>query len=87
MFYHSTRGKKHAVNSCRAVLEGIAPDGGLYMPESLPVFDWEKCLQGDSLSMSRDILSALLPDIPNMDKLVHRAYEGKFQTDDLTPAV
>ena len=87
MFYHSTRGKKHAVNSCRAVLEGIAPDGGLYMPESLPVFDWEKCLQGDSLSMSRDILSALLPDIPNMDELVHRAYEGKFQTDDLTPTV
>ena len=87
MFYHSTRNANAAVDSARAVLEGLAPDGGLYMPEAIPCFDWQKCLQGDSQSMATDILSALLPDIPDMKTLVSRAYTGKFETEDLTPTV
>ena len=87
MLYHSTRNSFDCVDSARAVLEGLAPDGGLYMPEFLPDFDWKKCLEGDSLAMSGQILSALLPDIPNMDTLVKNAYVGKFETPDLTPTV
>ncbi len=87
MLYHSTRNSGGCVDSARAVLEGLAPDGGLYMPEYLPDFDWKKCLEGDSYSMATDILSALLPDIPDMGTLVKNAYVGKFETDDLTPTV
>ena len=87
MFYHSTRSTEYRVDSAQAVLEGLAPDGGLYMPESLPSFDWQACLQGDSLAMATDILSALLPDIPDMPELVKKAYTGKFETEDLTPTV
>ena len=87
MYYHSTRNSENFVNSARAVLEGLAPDGGLYMPEHLPAFDWQKCLQGTSMEMATAILSALLPDIPDMKELVTRAYTGKFQTEDLTPTV
>ena len=87
MLYHSTRNAKVTVDSARAVLEGLAPDGGLYMPEAIPGFDWRKCLLGDSQSMATNILSALLPDIPDMKTLVSRAYTGKFQTEDLTPTV
>ena len=87
MLYHSTRSSAAAVNSAQAVLKGLAPDGGLYMPEKIPAFDWKKCLEGDSLSMASDILSTLLPDIPNMPELVRRAYVGKFETEDLTPTV
>ena len=87
MLYHSTRSNLHAVDSAQAVLEGLAPDGGLYMPESMPAFDWKACLQGSSMDMSTRILSALLPDIPNMEQLVQRAYTGKFETDHLTPTV
>ena len=43
MLYHSTRNKEHFVDSAQAVLQGLAPDGGLYMPEAIPAFDWEKC--------------------------------------------
>ena len=85
MNYHSTRCSDHLVNSAQAVLEGLAPDGGLYMPEYIPTLDWQKCLAGDSLSMATDILSVLLPDIPHMDQLVHNAYVGQFETEDLTP--
>ena len=87
MNYHSTRNSASLVNSAQAVLEGLAPDGGLYMPEYLPCFDWQKCLRGSSMDMAAAILSALLPDIPDMDRLVKRAYTGKFQTEDLTPTV
>ena len=87
MLYHSTRGRSRPVDSAEAVLEGLAPDGGLYMPEELPEFDWKDCLTGSSMDMSAKILSALLPDIPNMPKLVRQAYTGKFETEDLTPTV
>ena len=87
MLYHSTRSDYAAVDSAQAVLEGLAPDGGLYMPNALPDFDWKACLAGSSMDMSTMILSALLPDIPNMDVLVKKAYTGKFETDHLTPTV
>ena len=87
MLYHSTRSDKSCVDSAQAVLEGLAPDGGLYMPESIPAFDWKKCLTGSSMDMATDILSALLPDIPDMPELVKKAYTGKFETEDLTPTV
>ena len=87
MLYCSTRGSSPAVDSAEAVLSGIAPDGGLYLPEALPAFDWQGCLQKDTVSMAASLLAALLPGIPDMDALTKRAYLGKFQSDDLTPTV
>ena len=87
MDYISTRGRSPAVDSAQAVLQGLAPDGGLYVPRVLPEFDWQQCLKLSSQQMSQAILSALLPDIPNMGELVKRAYTGKFETEELTPTV
>ena len=87
MQYHSTRGLAPKVDSAVAVLMGLAPDGGLYLPVQLPEFDWRNCVRSDTLSMAAQILSAFLPDIPEMEELVKKAYTGKFQTDDLTPTV
>ena len=85
MFYHSTRSECVRTDSAQAVLDGLAPDGGLYMPDAIPSFDWKQCLTGTSLDMSCQILSALLPDIPNMPQLVKNAYTGRFETAQLTP--
>ena len=87
MIYHSTRSSALTADSAQAVLNGLAPDGGLYWPEKLPEFDVAACLAGDTYFMAEKILTALLPDIPNMAQLVRRAYSGKFQTEDLTPTV
>ena len=87
MLYHSTRSNESFVDSARAVLTGLAPDGGLYMPRQLPDFDWKHCLTLSAQEQSVAILSALLPDIPDMKTLVERAYTGKFQTEALTPTV
>jgi threonine synthase len=37
MRFRSTRGQAPEVDFCEALLQGIAPDGGLYVPEYLPV--------------------------------------------------
>ena len=42
MLYHSTRSESNPIDSAQAVLEGLAPDGGLYMPTALPAFDWHQ---------------------------------------------
>ncbi len=87
MLYHSTRNTALLASGAQAVVEGLAPDGGLYVPQRLPDFDWQGCLRGTTLEMSTAILSALLPDIPDMPQLVRRAYTGKFETESLTPTV
>ena len=87
MQYHSTRGGAAEANSAQAVLLGLAEDGGLYLPKAFPELDWRRCIGVDTLTMAEQILSAFLPDIPNMQDLVTRAYSGKFETEDLTPTV
>lgn len=88
MIYHSTRDEKLTAAPTRAVLEGIAPDGGLYVcdPGKLD-FDWQGTLQKDTMSMAADILGVLLPDFQDMNGLVRASYAGKFASDDLTPLV
>lgn len=86
-FYRSTRSEKQTVSGARAVLNGLSPDGGLYVPEALPDFDTEGCLKDDFLGQMTRVLSAFLPDIPDMDGLVRRAYGGKFDDESFTPSL
>ena len=87
MMYQSTRDHRLAAAPTRAVLEGIAPDGGLYMLDHIEGldFDWRGALEMDTMSMSAAILAALLPGFDDMPALVRSGYEGKFETDHLTP--
>jgi len=87
MFYHSTRSNQNAVDSAQAVLNGLAPDGGLYVPETLPQVDVQAILKMDTYAMATAIIGAMLPDIPGMETLVHNAYSGRFTAQDLTPTV
>ena len=89
MIYQSTRDHRLQAASTRAVLEGIAPDGGLYMLDHMEAldFDWRALLEMDTMSMSAAILSALLPEFADMPGLVKAGYTGKFETEELTPTV
>ena len=86
MRYFSTRGGD-AVTGSQAILTGLAPDGGLYLPESLPEFCWQDAVKCSTMEIAQMILSAFLPELDHMDKLVENAYHGKFATDALTPTV
>ncbi len=86
MYYHSTRSAHKTVGAAEAVLQGLAPDGGLFI-STLPHFDWEELIELDTLAMAERILAYLLPDVEHIDRLVEQAYRGKFETDHLTPLV
>ncbi len=86
MLYHSTRNQNITASASKAVLQGLASDGGLYI-SSLPAFPWESLMGLDTISMAERILSYLLPEIHNMEELVKQAYCGKFESDGLTPLV
>ena len=85
----STRSENHIATAPEAVLAGIAPDGGLYVPDD---FSEIRLNPAETLTMSAvDISSAvvgrLLPGFgeSEMHALIENAYKNKFETDDLTP--
>jgi len=86
MKYRSTRGAD-CVTAAQAVLKGMADDGGLFVPEAFPAFDWEACLEKKPLEMSAAILAALLPGCGDVPGLVDKAYFNKFSTPLLCPLV
>jgi len=74
MRYLSTRGHADRKQFCEILLEGLAPDGGLYLPESYPQLDdlaltrlreiWQS--QGYA-ALAFEILSLYIDDIPAAD--------------------
>ena len=87
MMYQSTRNAEITASSTAAVLQGLASDGGLFVTKNYADFDWEGTLKLDVMAMAEKILHRLLPDFDDMEGLVHRAYRGKFETEELTPLV
>ena len=91
MIYQSTRNDALTATSAEAILDGMAKDGGLFSPRTLSglLSDWQSLLPLSTRGMATKILSALLPSFTEeeMAALVARAYENKFETDDLTPTV
>jgi len=88
MKYYSTRGGE-AVSSAKAVVEGLAPDGGLYTmaPDAIPQLDINALCGLDYYSLAAKIVSALLPDFSEAEalELCRKAYEGKFSSPLLAP--
>ena len=89
MEYQSTRNDSIVVNSLEAVLMGLSPDGGLFLPKDFGKikFDWRDTLGKGTQEMAALIMGALLPEFEDMKGLTAKAYTGKFETEDLTPVV
>lgn len=91
MKYQSTRNDACIASSSEAILQGLAPDGGLYSMRLIAQleFSWQETLKKDTLGMAVDILTALLPDFSSeeMTALVLAAYSNKFENDVLAPSV
>ncbi len=70
MFYLSTRGHPDRKRFCEILLEGLAPDGGLYLPERYPAVDATTLAQWRVLpyhELAFEILSLYIDDIPAPD--------------------
>ncbi len=89
MQYFSTRNFKIRKNPSEAILEGIAPDGGLYLPENFEAaqFPMDKLVTMSAKEISAKVLSLLFggeekfaPE--GFSPVVARAYDGKFDRED-----
>jgi len=86
MLYISTRGEAPKRRFSEILLEGLASDGGLYVPESFPSIEL-KALRGKTYpELAKAILSLFMDDVPGLDGIVERTYtKAVFGSDDITP--
>jgi len=89
--YLSTRGDRTPRGFSDILLEGLAPDGGLYLPESYPKIDDATLTRWRGLNyadLAFEILSLYITDIPADDlrTLVRKTYTPAiFGTAEITP--
>ncbi|POS86696.1 Tryptophan synthase beta subunit-like PLP-dependent enzyme, partial [Erysiphe pulchra] len=91
--YLSTRGGCYGLSFEKTVLKGLAPDGGLFIPEEIPSLpgDWESKWGNISfLELAFEILSLYIStsEIPTVDlkDIISRSYSS-FRVPDITPLV
>ncbi len=89
MIYFSTRNSKNTADGLTAVLRGIAPDGGLYMPERFPKLLPEEIIELNAIGIAKKILSAYFDELTadEVSELVEASYAGRFESEELTPLV
>lgn len=75
MKYQSTRNQQ-SVSAQTAIIRGVAPDGGLYVPTSLPQLAPEKLRDSCYAERATQILSLFFPDFP-LANLCQQAYGAK----------
>jgi len=91
MKYISTRGDATPRSFCEILLEGLAPDGGLYLPEAYPQVDAATLTRWRGLGYAElafEILSLYIDDIPAADlrALVRKTYTAEvFGTEAIVP--
>ena len=91
MNYLSTRGDRTPRGFSDILLEGLAPDGGLYLPERYPRVDAATLARWRALpyaELAFEILSLFIGDIPPEDlrALLRRTYTAEvFGSPEITP--
>jgi len=91
MQYVSTRGHATGQRFCDILLEGLAPDGGLYLPQTYPHIDDATLTRWRSLpyaELAFEILSLYIDDIPAADlrDICQRTYtEAVFGSPAIVP--
>ena len=91
MLYLSTRGHPDRKHFCEILLEGLAPDGGLYLPEQYPQIAPEQLSKWRALpyaELASEILSLYIDDIPAEDlrAICRKTYiEDVFGTKEIVP--
>ena len=66
--YRSTRGGASGLAFADVLLEGLAPDGGLYLPDAWPTLEGVRALAGQPFeAVAARVLSLFAPDLPEAD--------------------
>ena len=91
LHYTSTRNSDVKVTASQAILKGLAPEGGLFVPERIPALDVsmeelkEKSYQETAYAVMKQFLTDFTEE--ELKECIDRAYDSKFDTEEIAPLV
>ncbi|MEX1376612.1 MAG: threonine synthase [Eubacteriales bacterium] len=91
MKFLSTRGNAYTNESYTAITKGLADDGGLFLPSTIPHIDIKKLYDKKPTyhELAFEVLNTFLYDYGEdvLKKCINSAYGGTFDSGDITPVV
>lgn len=91
VLYKSTRGTGEELTASQAILKGLAEDGGLFVPTSIPVLETslEELSQKSYQEVAYEVMSRFLTDFTEeeLKACISKAYDEKFDTREIAPLV
>ncbi len=91
LLYKSTRSVSEPVTASMAILKGLADDGGLFVPESIPSLDvsMESLSKMTYQEVAYEVMKKFLTDFTEeeLKGCIERAYDFKFDTEDIVELV
>ena len=89
MEYISTRNKNERATASQAILKGLAPDGGLYMPEKIPHLP-KSIRELSAMSyqgIAYEVMKLFFTDFTQdeLGECIDRAYDNKFDDRSIVP--
>jgi threonine synthase len=89
--YKSTRGSNNFKTAAQAVIQGIAEDKGLYVPDSVPALPKtiEELAEMPYKDIAFEIIGSFFTDYTaeEMQACVDGAYDAKFEAEEVVPVV
>ncbi len=91
LLYKSTRNAQHMVTASEAILKGLAEDGGLFVPVSVPKLDvsMEELKEMSYQETAYAVMKQFLTDFTEeeLKSCIESAYDSKFDTEVIAPLV
>lgn len=91
LMYRSTRSEGKAVTASQAILQGLAEDGGLYVPASIPKLDksLEEIAGLTYQETAYEVMKLFFTDFTEeeLKSCIDKAYDDKFDTAQIAPLV
>ena len=87
--YRSSRGGQEAVSASGAIIQGLAKDGGLFVPDHFPKLEisLEECANLNYKELAYEVMKLFLTDFTEeeLKGCIERAYDDKFDTEEIAP--
>ena len=91
LVYRSTRNAQETATASMAILKGLANEGGLFVPDTIPAFDksLEELSKMDYREVAYQVMKLMLTDFTEEElrHCINSAYDSKFDTKEIAPLV
>ena len=91
LIYKSTRNANETATASQAILKGLANEGGLFVPDSIPALDvsLEALAAMDYRQVAYEVMKLMFTDFTEeeLKACINSAYDSKFDTPEIAPLV